>query len=310
MTDLRDADTPSKTATLEQEFETAFRATSSLLANLDGYTRPHLALLLRPIMGAWSGVSHDVGSAAGGLWEVSVWEEWRTKLEPVFPFTPTSPKDAKVEDFEAFFKPESGILWSFFKDNLEGQIRRTGDQFVPSRRFDTKVDFSGDLLNNCLARGAKIADAFFGEREALALEFQVNLHSVSPNVSEVTLSLDRGRGDVPQHAGGMAARRVAIQRRRPGRARAHSWRCWPRRRNHSRRRIWPTSAARGCQRGRSGNRRRRPRPAHRRSLRLSISRSEKATLKLDVRSNQGLEMLSPDLIRDYKCPRIITVPTN
>jgi hypothetical protein len=61
LTDLRDADTPSKTATLEQEFETAFRATSSLLANLDGYTRPLISpLLLRPIMGAWSGVSHDV----------------------------------------------------------------------------------------------------------------------------------------------------------------------------------------------------------------------------------------------------------
>ena len=310
MSDLRDADTPAKTATLEQEFETAFRATSSLLANLDGFTRPLISpLLLRPIMGAWSGVSHDVGSAAGGLWEVTVWEEWRTKLEPLFPFTPTSPTDAKVEDFEGFFKPESGVLWSFFKENLEGQIRRTGDTFVASRRFDTKVDFNADVLNTCLGRGAKIADAFFGDREALALEFQVNLHSVSSNVSEVTLALDG----------------VEVTYRNT----PQEWLLakWPSREG--------TPGAHVRIRGDAGLDEEVIRDGEFGLLRLLASAnelvpgtaagdpagaptlvatfefpSERATLKLDVRSNHGLEMLSPDLIRDYKCPRVITVPTN
>jgi len=310
MTDLRDADTPSKTATLEQEFETAFRATSSLLANLDGFTRPLISpLLLRPIMGAWSGVSHDVGSAAGGLWEVSVWEEWRTKLEPVFPFAPASPRDAKVEDFEAFFKPESGILWSFFKDNLEGQIRRTGDQFVPSRRFDTKVDFNGELLNNCLARGAKIADAFFGDRESLALEFQVNLHSVSPNVSEVTLTLDGGSATYRNTPQEWLLAKWPSKEGAPGahvRIKGDAGLDEEIIRDGEFGLLRLLAAAKEVVPGTAGGD-----PAGAPTLVATFDfPSEKATLKLDVRSNQGLEMLSPELIRDYKCPRVITVPTN
>ena len=310
MSDLRDADTPSKTATLEQEFETAFRATSALLANLDGFTRPLLSpLLLRPIMGAWSGVSHDVGSAAGGLWEVSVWEEWRTKLEPLFPFSPTSPKDAKIEDFSGFFQPETGTLWAFFKENLEGQIRRTGDTFVPSRRFDTKVDFNGDLLNTCLGRGAKIADAFFGDRDALALEFQVNLHSVSPNVSEVTLSLDGVEASYKNTPQEWLLAKWPSKEGAPGahvRIRGDGGLDEEVIRDGEFGLLRLLAAAKELAPGTAGGD-----PAGAPTLVATFDfPSERATLKLDVRSNQGLEMLSPDLIRDYKCPRVITVPTN
>jgi hypothetical protein len=38
--------------------------------------------------------------------------------------------------------------------------------------------------------------------------------------------------------------------------------------------------------------------------------SEKAFLQLDIRTKQGLEVLMPELMNGYGCPRIITARTN
>jgi type VI secretion system protein ImpL len=141
-------------------------------------------------MGTWSGVSNDVGSAAGGLWEVSVWEGWRNELEPKFPFQ-SSLGDAKLETFVDFFRPKTGALWSFYDENLKGAVKQVGDNYVATRRFDSTASYNGDFLSGCLARGREITDAFFpAGSDVPKIDFQVNLHTVSRNVSEVSVSID------------------------------------------------------------------------------------------------------------------------
>ncbi len=310
LTDLRDSDTPTSTAEVEKEFQTAFRTVSALLAAQDGFTRPLLSpLLQRPIMGSWSGVSNDIGSAAGGLWEVSVWDAWQTTLGPKFPFAQSN-TDPKLDDFVAFFAPQSGALWSFYEQNLKGSIKREGDAFVPVRRMDSKVAYDGGFLSTCLERGRKISDAFFPEgADKPRIDFQVNLHSVSPNVSQVSLTIDGVSHVYQNHPEQWLTGTWPAEEGPPG---AHV-------------RIQGADgldeeiiregefglfrlieAATKLEEGRaSGNGAGVPTlVAH------YEFPSENTFLKLDIRTKQGLEVLMPELVVGYSCPRIITARTN
>jgi type VI secretion system protein ImpL len=191
LTDLKDSDGGPDTTKLSNEFEQAFRAATSLLTTQDGFTRPILTpYLMRPITGAWRGVVKDAGGAASGLWETTAWDKWHTTLEGRYPFV-DSPKDAKIEDFTEFFQPENGQLWAFYRDNLTGSLRHSGDLFLPVRRFQSSSTFVPDFLSNCLERGAKIAHAVFPAKSPTPnLKFEVNLHSVSPDVAEVQIEID------------------------------------------------------------------------------------------------------------------------
>ncbi len=310
MSDLRDGDTPTNTAELEGEFQSAFRATSALLASQDGFTRPLLSpLLLRPIMGTWSGVSNDVGSAAGGLWEVSVWEAWNKKLEPNFPFKPTL-KDAKLDDFVEFFAPKTGALWSFYDQNLKGSLKRMGESYVATRRFDSQASYNGEFLSGCLARGRKITDAFFGAGDDRPkIEFQVNLHSVSRNVSEVSLSIDgvshvykntpeqwlSGTWPAEEGAPGAHIRIQGAKGLDEEIIREGEFGLFHMIQAASK--LEEGTAAGGA--------------AGVSTLVATYEfPSERAFLQLDIRTKQGLEVLRPDLVTDYRCPRIITTPTN
>ena len=191
LTDLKDSKAAPDPKALTGEFEQAYRATTSLLADQDTFTRPLMSpLLLDPVAFSWASVLHDAGGAAGGLWEVSAWKTWSTKLEAKYPFDAAATEDAKIEDFTSFFAPDKGAIWEFFDGSLKGSIEKQGGDFVPSRRFKATVGYSPDFLT-CLKRSQKVTDATFGaDPKAPSVAFEVNLHSVSADISEVTIEID------------------------------------------------------------------------------------------------------------------------
>lgn len=190
MTDLRDGKGTPDPKALSIEFQQAFRTTSTLLTDQDGFTRPLLSpLLMRPITLGWGAVLSDAGGAAGGLWEVNVWNKWTSQLDKKYPFA-DSPTDVALADFTEFFKPKDGALWGFYETSLKGTLEKQGSKFIPDRRFKSSVPYSGPFLT-CLERGQKITDAMFpagGEKPIV--DFEINLHSVSSEVSEITLEVD------------------------------------------------------------------------------------------------------------------------
>jgi type VI secretion system protein ImpL len=190
LTDMKDGDAAPDPQKVVGEFEAAYRATSTLLANQSGYTRPMLSpLLMRPIAFAWAGVVKDAGGAASGLWETTVWDVWRLKMEHRYPFE-QSVSETTLADFSAFFKPKEGLLWAFYEGNLKGSLTRKGGDFEPSRRFATTSRFVPGFVDKCLGRGDEITNAIFSDGANAKVKFRVNLHSVSPNVSEVLLDID------------------------------------------------------------------------------------------------------------------------
>jgi type VI secretion system protein ImpL len=191
LTDLRDAESGTDPRKVSDVFQDAFRSTSALLSEQDGFTRPLLSpLLMNPITLAWSNVVHDAGAAAGASWEASVWQKWHDKLEGKYPFA-NAPADASLDDFLDFFAPGDGTLWSFYDESLKATLDRSGSGFAPSRRFKSAIAYTPEFLDVCLKRGQEFTTVLFAPKsDHAAVVFDVNLHSVSPTIGEVTFEVD------------------------------------------------------------------------------------------------------------------------
>jgi type VI secretion system protein ImpL len=191
LTDLRDAENTSDPRKVSDVFQDAFRSTSALLSEQDGFTRPLLSpLLMNPITLAWSNIVQDAGAAAGASWEASVWQKWHDKLEGKYPFA-ASPTDAQLEDFFDFFAPGDGTLWSFYDESLKATLDRSGSGFVPSRRFKSAISYSPEFLDVCLKRAQDFTTTLYPPKtDHPSVTFDVNLHSVSPTIGEVTFEVD------------------------------------------------------------------------------------------------------------------------
>ena len=192
LTDLRDSKGRgvSEKAVLAA-FENAIRSTNELLTpSQSGFTRPIISpLLLNPLELAWAGVQKDLQGAAGGTWESAVWSKWHNKLEDGYPFADTW-KDVKVSDYTEFFRPGNGLLFGFYEASLKDSIERIGDHFVPSTRFGHTPAYTGAFLK-CYDRGLEISKATFPEKADKPLvQFELNLHSVSDNIADVTFDIN------------------------------------------------------------------------------------------------------------------------
>lgn len=192
LTDLRDSKgrgvEPKK---VTEAFEEAIRGTNELMTpTQSGFTRPVLSpLLLNPIELSYAGTLNDLSGTNGGNWETDVWSKWHAKLEDGYPFTDTW-KDVKLSDFTEFFKPGDGTLFGFYEKNLAGSLEQEGSHFVPSTRFGHAVNYSGALIK-CLERGLEIQKALFPPKATDPIaNFEINLHSVSSNVAEVTFDIN------------------------------------------------------------------------------------------------------------------------
>ncbi len=212
LTDLRDSKGRGvKPESVTLSFEEAIRGTNELLnPSQSGFTRPLLSpLLLNPLELAYSSFLNDQGGAAGGNWENDVWKKWSTSLADGYPFTDTW-KDVPLADYTAFFAPGGGMLSRFYAGSLGNSLELLGTKFVPTTRFGQTLAFTGPFLK-CYDRGLEISRSTFdggafapdksappasaqpaSTRSGMGpnVDFEVNLHSVSDNVSEVIVEVD------------------------------------------------------------------------------------------------------------------------
>lgn len=178
-------------ATLSNALAQAIQRTTELATTQTAFTRPLLThLLLPPLRGSFvSGVGDQVRRGSG-RWELEVWERWKTDLKPYYPFNPQSARDASIDAFTDFFKP-GGLLWAFYDAELKGALVRSGDEFVPAKKYGASAPFTDHFRKRCLTNAAKITEALFpAGSDVPKLDFSVNLHSVSPNVSLVEFKVD------------------------------------------------------------------------------------------------------------------------
>lgn len=159
-----------------------------LLGGLPTTTRVMLEpLLMNPIRGSRAGVSAASQAALGERWKTEVWDIWNTTLVLRFPFAKVS-SDASVLEFAEFFRPQSGVLWSFFDRELKDRLVPSGNGFVPKDSADP-VPFRPDFLQ-CLAIAQEITKAVFGNSSEPNVPFGVNVLPAGSSDSEIRLEID------------------------------------------------------------------------------------------------------------------------
>lgn len=175
-----------------QEFDAALARTATsvqgLLGGLDPRTRMTLEpLLMNPIRGSRKGVMNADFVSLSESWQKEVWEIYNTKLAPRYPFA-DAPAEVSLAEFTDFFRPDTGLLWKFFANNLAGRLERSGNTFAPRQAADT-MPFRPDFLQ-CLNVAADITDAAFGGAQAPSAPFSVKIHPASANIAEISLTVD------------------------------------------------------------------------------------------------------------------------
>jgi type VI secretion system protein ImpL len=163
-------------------------AVQRLLAGTDPKTRMILEpLLMNPIRGSRTGVVLADSAQLSGNWKTEVWEIFRTKIKPRYPFSDVS-SEVSLPEFSEFFRPDTGLLWKFYKQRFEGRLERSGNAFVAKSAADP-MPFRSDFLL-CLSVAQEITDAVFGNAQEPTVPFSIKIHPVGSNISEVSLVVD------------------------------------------------------------------------------------------------------------------------
>jgi type VI secretion system protein ImpL len=201
MSNIEDGPPNADTKNVTAKFEDAVKTTESQLLKMDDTGQDLMTpLLMNPLKRAYKAVVRHAGGAASGLWEVMVYPSYRDKIRDRYPFNLAAMRDASLPDAVAFFKPKDGVLWGFYEQYLKPFHTKQGHDFIPEAHLEERrrpanpfTPFNPNLYN-CLKRADEITDALFSEGgDKPKIDFQINLKTVSPIVSDVIFELDGQR---------------------------------------------------------------------------------------------------------------------
>ncbi len=220
MGNIEDGPITADTKKATEKFEDAVKTTQGELLKMDETGQELLQpLLMNPLKQAYKAVMRHAGGAASGLWEVVVWPAYRDKIKDRYPFNLAATRDASFQDAMAFFKPKDGILWGFYGQYLRPFHTKVGHDFVPEAHLEARPRPARPftpfrpLMYPCLKRADEITDALWPEsggggndvpaaagasgggdkdkgNDKPRVEFQINVKTVSPIVSEVIIEID------------------------------------------------------------------------------------------------------------------------
>ncbi len=119
-------------------------------------------------------------------WDADVYSFYGEHLAGRYPFNPASSTDASLEDFEAFFGPQ-GRLQQFQDKYLKMFLQDNIDALYSERRGGYLV--RTDVLTQ-LEAANRIRDAFFNNRGALSVQFNVTPLGLTPNRRSSVLGIE------------------------------------------------------------------------------------------------------------------------
>ncbi|ULU26641.1 type VI secretion system membrane subunit TssM [Dyella terrae] len=119
-------------------------------------------------------------------WDTDVYSFYSEHLAGRYPFNPAVASDASLEDFEAFFGPQ-GRLQQFRDKYLKMFLEDNLDALYSERRGGYLV--RTDVLTQ-LEAANRIRDAFFNNRGALSVQFNVTPLGLTPNRRSSVLGIE------------------------------------------------------------------------------------------------------------------------
>jgi type VI secretion system protein ImpL len=194
LTYVRDAlqaytDDPTASEPLLARLATARTRVRSLIETQEIGWRPRFdALLWPPINGASASSTAALAGEKGSQWCTSVLFPFGRTLRDRYPFAKNG-QDAALSDLSEFYRPGSGILWSFYESALKRDVSQVGGRFELHAGASVGAMYNQDLVR-FLNRSFLLSSVLFPPRaEKPRVDFEVRVRP-SPGIAQVLLTID------------------------------------------------------------------------------------------------------------------------
>jgi len=108
------------------------------------------------------------------------------QLTAKYPFNPTTAAEASYDELAAMFQPNTGALWGFYNDYLQGSLALQGSRYAP--RMGAPMQLANDFVQ-FFNRAAGITRALWAAGDTARVDF-VFKPQLSDAVPTVSLSVD------------------------------------------------------------------------------------------------------------------------
>lgn len=122
------------------DFQASVKAIQSAVYNV-----PELqSLIMEPLNSTWKSTLSDATSSISAQWRSKVVDVFNRTLAKSFPFNDKGP-DVPLQDFDEFFNPQTGVLWTFYNSELSSFIKK--DDWKVNQQDGSGPNFSPELIN-------------------------------------------------------------------------------------------------------------------------------------------------------------------
>jgi len=183
-------DNPGEKEKLSERINKAQEKVRKLLAANESTTwAPTLdTLLWPPLKIASASIYGNIKEERQQAWCNEVVSDYERTIAANYPFNPRG-HDVPLDDFAAFFQPEEGTLWSYYKTALSKEILQRGIDFKVADVRAGSPRYRGKVAT-FLEAAFEVSTAMYPPRsEDLKVEFFVMFEG-TPGVSEVALTVD------------------------------------------------------------------------------------------------------------------------
>jgi type VI secretion system protein ImpL len=145
------------------------------------YNVPELqTLITEPLNSTWKSTLTNATSSISAQWKAKVVDVFNRTLAKSFPFNDKGP-DAPLQDFDEFFNPQTGVLWTFYNAELSSFIKK--DDWKVNQQDGSGPNLSSELIN-ALKKADEITSVLY-KGGALNLSFKLKPQlPVSKAISE------------------------------------------------------------------------------------------------------------------------------
>ncbi|GBU20273.1 hypothetical protein R80B4_00149 [Fibrobacteres bacterium R8-0-B4] len=160
------------------------RACASMPAQVSA---PLKRMLESPLDAAAAALTKAVTEEIEESFRAEVVNPYINKLINRYPFDKKG-NDAAWSDFEEFFKPQSGILWTYYDKNLSGVMERTSRGWEGVGRSLSLPLSLNDEMPRCFSRAERIAGNFF-KKDGSAKRHEIIFRPIKSSSGEAVLLL-------------------------------------------------------------------------------------------------------------------------
>ena len=171
------------------EFPTSLQVIRGAVYNIQALQN----LFIEPVKLSWRAITSDAVSYLNVQWKAKVVDAFNKSIANSFPFKNSS-SDVPIQDFKDFFKPQDGILWTFFNNELSAFINK--DRWKANQWENEGINISTQFLSS-LKKANDISNILF-KNGNLGVSFKLKpqlpqskpIQGKKPIVEQIYLYLD------------------------------------------------------------------------------------------------------------------------